>query len=1310
MIHFQGGRFSAGGTRTGLGRGFGGLLSYLAEGRRGAEEAEERVLHWGSQGFAQAIVESPNQRQLMARWMAITAAEAGIKEPVYHFGVSLAPGESLTSEQWDEVASRLLGSIGAQNHQAVWAVHKSAQEHLHIMVNRVAPDGTVLKTGRAIPPARKEVRRLEKDFGLFQVPEPAVIRRQGLSQGAHHEAKRTGIRPLSEQVREVLGELQKADGWKAMRRTLRSHGWELEPARGGRGVVVSDGRVRVSFSKVDRALSGHQLAERFGETYRDYLQRKRQVTRSPDPGLQKEPLAEDAGALEERARALLQKMGERQATFTDVELRRVTVGLQDAPALQEAVLQQVELVGLGKDAAGQQRYTTASYLENEYRMFGSAGELSQRAGKVLDPGWVQRELARTKLSAEQRKAVYEMVTSSDFHIVVGRAGVGKTRMTRELRALYEAQGFNVRGLAVAGRAAEGLQSESGIPSQTVASFEWALSKERDRLTAKDVVVVDEASMIDVPTLSRLLHHAEKSHAKVILVGDTAQYEPIGPGHALRGLEERFGASVVGTIRRQREDWARAASMRLADGDVAGALEAYQARGHVYARDTRQEAVDDLVKAYVRRELEDPSGSRIAIAYRNADVDAINAGIRAGLEEKLGASVRVGAIDVARGDRLLFTQNDRVGQFVRAEDPSRAGVQNGALGRVMKAKPDRVTVRLDDGREVSFSPEEYAHVRHGYAVTSHKSQGMTAGEVFMVPDHMMDAKSAYVTWTRHEHRLSIYWDRESFGSREGLGQVLSEGRVKDLAVDYAPGRPRALVLEDVREVLDDPVYEDVLHAMPEHYPGAREPSTMRQELENLRSEFHQSFVKNPSPDVGELNELSEKLSRIAHLERQLNDVQRIRVPQKLERDLRNARKAADSYQAVVADREAAMNLRARLARELERTSPTAGRREELERNLRAVDLQLARHREEHYRFVAEMQTRALHRDRSALRRSGGGEEVVSFHRRVESLYNYGPAPSDRVLQGPGALPALKEDHARLTVRLRELRGKPFDSAEATRIYESTLREALQVRTDHSYLEAVKSVQDLEGQVRVALAEPRPSGRREVEAWQERLDDLVGRWQEAQGEVAGRQDLRVVGAAERDSADYWRRRVAQGDSSPGVLEELRRRVESAPTPDVSPSPLFSQRPEVRLEEYVKRTREMLDAHRALQKVGGGAPSPDLARAVRGVQVAEERFKEVAFAGWARYREATPAQVQEALQRILSGAATKTAVSKRATAAEQLASFVAYSAKRQVSPGRLQRQLLGRLTFGILPIPTTPLGVAFKALGVAHRVVKRTLVRSL
>jgi hypothetical protein len=786
VIAFKGGRVSAGGKRTGLGTGFGSLVSYLKHGPEGALDPDR--VAWTSYRNLDGIADPT----LAGRLMRAHAEEnPRVERPVYHFGLSLSPGEHLTPDEWNAAVDRVLQAMGLSEHQALVVAHGDTdREHVHVVVNRVGEDGRAWDPRKDMVKAYAEVHALEAEYGLRATGERPLAPPE-LSQSAHQEAQRTGQQPLADRVREEAGPaLAKVTSWRDLEEQLAARGFRLESAERGSGVVVTDGTRRASFSHVDRTLSGPKLAERFGETFRDYRSHHPEPPPIQAPPGRAEAAPLPGTHLAERVSALLERVSATRATFTEADLQRAAFYQPDCAALVREALHSEHAVEIGRDSRGATRYTTLRYLEAEARLFSSADRLAGRADLRLDAAGVARTLRETAphLSDEQKAAVFHATTQDDLAQIVGRAGAGKTTAARAIADSYRAQGYEVRGAALAGKAAEGLQHEAGIPSRTLASLEWAWSKGHDRLNGGTVLIVDEAGMVDTRQLGRVLHEAEQSGAKVVLLGDPDQLKAIGAGDAYRGLLERHASAHLEGIRRQAEPWQREASENLARGRISPALDAYDAAGRLHWSDSTEQARRELVARYLDERRAAPDSSRLIVTYRNEDAEKLNEAIRAGRRAagELGPGVAVSRTDYAPGDRLVFLRNDNTGREVANLDdwPRIAGVKNGTLGTVEQAEPGRFVVRLDDGRRVGFDPGWYDAIAHGYAVTVHKSQGATVDHAYVLAGPGLNRNASYVALTRHREGVHIYADRETFADRDGLDKALSRPDRKDLARDYA----------------------------------------------------------------------------------------------------------------------------------------------------------------------------------------------------------------------------------------------------------------------------------------------------------------------------------------------------------------------------------------------------------------------------------------------------------------------------------------------------------------------------------------------
>ncbi|MGF6178273.1 Ti-type conjugative transfer relaxase TraA [Ensifer sp. 4252] len=405
----------------------------------------------------------------------------------------------------------------------------------------------------------------------------------------------------------------------------------------------------------------------------------------------------------------------------------------------------------------------------------------------------ERAIERSGLSEEQRVAVRHITGSEQIAAVIGFAGAGKSTMFAAARDAWVRQGYRVHGAALAGKAAEGLEESSGIAARTLASWEYGWQAGRGLLGKGDVLVIDEAGMVASRQLAKFVIEAEARGAKLVLVGDHEQLQAIGAGSPFRAIAERVGAVELSEIRRQNEAWQREASIAFATHRTGEGLQVYADRGAVQFCDNRDEARAVLVRDYISDLEERSPGSRIALAHRRVDVRAINADIRASLQERrrlargedeqgaLGREVvyqtNDGKRSFAPGDRIVLLENNRD-----------LGVKNGMLGTVIAVEPDALHIRLDGGgqnnaRAVSIPVNSYQSFDHGYATTIHKSQGATVDRALVMASGTMDRHLTYVAMTRHRDHAQLYAGRDELKDMKALSASMSRSGAKETTLDY-----------------------------------------------------------------------------------------------------------------------------------------------------------------------------------------------------------------------------------------------------------------------------------------------------------------------------------------------------------------------------------------------------------------------------------------------------------------------------------------------------------------------------------------------
>jgi len=489
-----------------------------------------------------------------------------------------------------------------------------------------------------------------------------------------------------------------------------------------------------------------------------------------------------------RPELALEALTQQQSTFTQADLARLvhrqTDGAEQFAAVMAKAEASPELVRVGEDGRGRARFSTQEMVGVEQQLLATAVALTRRTTHRVGDKRRIAPVYGQGLSEEQHLAYLHVTRSRDLAVVTGIAGGGKSTMLGTARQVWEGQGYRVRGAALSGIAAEGLEGSAGIESRTIASWEHAWAQGKERLGARDVLVLDEAGLVGSRQLGRVVKAVHAAGAKLVLIGDAEQLQAIEAGAAFRAVAERVGVIAITEPRRQVPDWQRTATKELATARTDTALSRYQAAGMVHRHATREAAHAGVVAGWDKARRVAPRSSQIIFAHERADVRALNEAARAlrqaagelGPEQLLPTEAGMRAF--AEGDRVYFLRNERG-----------LGVKNGTLGTLERIEGERLRVRLDGpdgagtGRAVGFSLAEYADLGHGYAATVHKNQGATVDQAHVLATPGMDRHLAYVALSRHRHAVQLHWGEDDFGTAARLRTVLGRERAKDTTLDY-----------------------------------------------------------------------------------------------------------------------------------------------------------------------------------------------------------------------------------------------------------------------------------------------------------------------------------------------------------------------------------------------------------------------------------------------------------------------------------------------------------------------------------------------
>lgn len=240
------------------GSSFSGLAGYLLGDESRVGWAEGVNLCEGMDG--EQIGRASAAR--VATEMRDQAAGSGrVKAPVYHVALAFDPDDRPTEDELREAARRTLRDLGLQDHQALIVRHTDQRHaHVHLMVNRVGPDGRAWSTSHERRRLRASVEAQERELGVRWTGRNAAVARTGDSPS---DRAQTPGRGFAADVRQrALGDFEKATRWSDLAARLEAKGLRVE--RRGRGGVVTDGKREAKLSSVSRSVSLSKLEARFG--------------------------------------------------------------------------------------------------------------------------------------------------------------------------------------------------------------------------------------------------------------------------------------------------------------------------------------------------------------------------------------------------------------------------------------------------------------------------------------------------------------------------------------------------------------------------------------------------------------------------------------------------------------------------------------------------------------------------------------------------------------------------------------------------------------------------------------------------------------------------------------------------------------------------------------------------------------------------------------------------------------------------------------------------------------------------------------
>lgn len=343
-------------------------------------------------------------------------------------------------------------------------------------------------------------------------------------------------------------------------------------------------------------------------------------------------------------------------------------------------------------------------------------------------------------------------------VITGGPGTGKTTIIKSIIHILENKGLSFILAAPTGRAAKRISETSGYEAKTIhrlLEVGYSIDEEEkpyfmrneDNPLSAEVIIVDEASMIDIILLSALLR-AFPDGASLILVGDDDQLPSVGPGKVLSDIIQcgKFPVVKLQTIFRQSEESIIITNAHLINQGQIPAINQEEGDFYFIQRLKSQDLISTVVSLCTKKIPEqfgfDPfKDIQVLSPMRKGEAGVYN--LNKILQQAMNPDAEnkpqkiVGETIFRLGDRIMQIRNDYSLPWVLSDGKvgynEGLGVYNGDMGIIIDIdhKSELLTVKFDDCRTCEYRFDKLDNLEHAYAVTVHKSQG-TEFPVVVIP--------------------------------------------------------------------------------------------------------------------------------------------------------------------------------------------------------------------------------------------------------------------------------------------------------------------------------------------------------------------------------------------------------------------------------------------------------------------------------------------------------------------------------------------------------------------------------------------------
>jgi len=369
-----------------------------------------------------------------------------------------------------------------------------------------------------------------------------------------------------------------------------------------------------------------------------------------------------------------------------------------------------------------------------------------------------------KVNEIQSQAIINSLSHS-VSCITGGAGTGKTTVLRAIMMAYDRLGYIIHAIALSGRASMRLNELVKFDTMTIAAFLHSRPIDFKSEREKHVLIIDEASMLDLPTMYKIICHISPD-VKIIFTGDPAQLPPIGCGKVLSDIvnSNMIVNTKLNIVERQEASTGIPEYSCLVND---GLIPQEKSSGNVHFYDVREDDIEDYCFNLFKK-INLNSDCKV-ICPTIKSTKELNSQIHNRYNDSTERMpIEEGISTFKLNAQILFIKN------IHKEK-----VQNGSLGVLKKGTDNKWFVRLDTGTKIDISSELLEIMELGYAITLHKAQGSQFPKVIIALSNstIVDRAWLYTAITRAEIEVHIV------GAKQTFNTVIKRPRKSDLRLSY-----------------------------------------------------------------------------------------------------------------------------------------------------------------------------------------------------------------------------------------------------------------------------------------------------------------------------------------------------------------------------------------------------------------------------------------------------------------------------------------------------------------------------------------------